>query len=130
MNQLNHLSTIIEAHIAELNQPGVASVRPGYKMADGWPTQQPAIVVITAQGAQVSGLPTQIDGIPVEVRTATDVEQLRLTQPETYRKIADRHVEFRDGAFPELDPKTEKAPGVAELEDLGIETLSTSIGPD
>ena len=94
-------------------------------MADGWPTQQPAIVVITAQGAQVSGLPTQIDGIPVEVRTATDVEQLRLTQPETYRKIADRHVEFRDGAFPELDPKTEKAPGVAELEDLGIETWST-----
>ncbi len=125
MNQLTNLSTIIEAHIVELKKPGVASVRPGYKMEDGWPTTQPAIVVIAAQGVPVSGLPTQIEGIPVEVRTASDVEQLRLKQPETYRKIADRRVEFRDGAFPELDPNTEKAPGVAELENLGIETMGT-----
>ena len=54
MNQLMNLSTIIEAHLDELKKPGIASVRPGYKMQDGWPTKQPAIVVITAQGAQVS----------------------------------------------------------------------------
>ena len=53
MNQLTNLSTIIEAHIVELKKPGVASVRPGYKMEDGWPTTQPAIVVLAAQGARI-----------------------------------------------------------------------------
>ena len=121
MNQLSNLTTIIEAHVAELNKPGVLSVRPGYKMQDGWPTTQPAIVVIMSQGAAPPVLPAQIEGTPLDIRTATDIEQLRSKQPETYAKLAAHRAEFRDGAFPELDPATEEAPGVAEASARGVE---------
>ena len=33
---------VISQHLADLNKPGVLSVRPGYQAAGGWLTRKPA----------------------------------------------------------------------------------------
>ena len=48
MNELSGLVPIIAAHAEELKVPGVASIRPGYQMENGWPTRKPAIVVVAS----------------------------------------------------------------------------------
>ena len=113
MNDLDRLMPIIEAHAAELKQPGVLTVRPGYRLDNGWPTKDPAIVVVTSPGADVRSLPDQIDGVKLDVRPATPVEQLRFEQPATYAKLATRHSELEAGAFPEVDPVGEAEPALA-----------------
>jgi len=114
MNELSHLVPIIQAHAEELKVPGVASIRPGYRMENGWPTKEPAIVVIASQQAGALALPAQVAGVKVEVRRATDVEQLRHEEPERYAKIASARRELATGAFPEVDPAAAPAaPAVA-----------------
>jgi PLD-like domain len=107
MNKLDHLLPIIRAHAAELKKPGVASIRPGYRMQQGWPTKEPAIVVIISQDAGDDSLPRTIQGIPVDVRRPTDVEELRFREPSTFSKLAAQRTEFRVGAFAEVDPVAE-----------------------
>ena len=81
MDQLKHVMAVIEARAGELKKPGVVSIRPGYKLRNGWPTKEPAAVVIVSQGAGPVTLPAEIDGIPVDVRTATNIEELRFRNP-------------------------------------------------
>ena len=111
INKLDSLLPIIRARAAELMRPGVLSIRPGYKMHQGWLTQDPAIVVTLSQGAGGVALPTIIQGISVDIRRATDVEELRFDQPDTFSKLAAHRAEFRDGAFEEI-----------KLDAAGVET--------
>jgi hypothetical protein len=115
MTQLNSLVPIIKAHLNELKQPGVLSIRPGYKLLNDWPTDQPAIVVVVSQQAGEVNLPQSIDGIPIDVRRASDVEELRFQDPDKYIAIAQQRGEFRGGAFPEIDPVS--GDGEASAED-------------
>ena len=71
MDQLEPLGPIIEQHAASLKQPGVISVRPGYKLENGWPSKQPAIVVTVSQQSSNVNLPSDVDGVSVDVRRAT-----------------------------------------------------------
>jgi len=119
MNELSQLVPIIEAHAQELKKPGVISIRPGYRMQEGWPTKEPAIVVVTSQDAAPVALPPELDGVKIEVRKATNIEQYRHTNPGMFAKLADQRPELRGGAFPEIDP-------VAE--DVEEETEETSEG--
>jgi hypothetical protein len=116
MNKLEYLLPIIRAHAADLKKPGVASIRPGYRLQQGWPTKEPAIVVIVSQDAGDVSLPSTIQGISVDVRRATDVEELRFREPSTFSKLAARRTEFRVGAFAEVDPvaEAEEAPAGAQ----------------
>jgi hypothetical protein len=109
MNELRGLEPIIAAHAEELKVPGVASIRPGYRMENGWLTRQPAIVVIAAQGAGELALPAEVEGVPVEVRRATRVEQLRHDEPVRYARLAAQRRELAPGAFPEVAPATPAA---------------------
>jgi phosphatidylserine/phosphatidylglycerophosphate/cardiolipin synthase-like enzyme len=109
MNELDNLLPIIEAHAQELKKPGVASIRPGYKLENGWPTKEPAIVVVISQDAGEVSLPSEIEGTKIDVRPATDVEELRYRQPDAYSKLAVRRPEFRSDAFQEVDPASEAA---------------------
>ena len=65
---------------------GVIDIRPGYRFKDGWITDEPAIVVVVRRKLPLERvpenerIPTQIQGIPVEVTSATPVVQL---QPES-----------------------------------------------
>jgi len=120
MNKLDKIMPIIDAHLQELKQPGVLSIRPGYKLQNDWPTDQPAIVVITSKDVGRLQLPQQIDGVPIDVRTATEVEQVRYQQPLRYAMLAAQHTELRADAFQEFDP-------VAEAE--GVEALA-AFAPD
>lgn len=107
MNKLEQLLPIIDAHLQELKLPGVLSIRPGYKLQNDWPTSQPAIVVITSKDAGPLQLPQQVDGVPVDVRPATEVEQVRFQQPQRYAMLAAQRTELRSDAFPEFDPVAE-----------------------
>lgn len=115
MNQLAHLQPLIEAHADELKQPGVVSIRPGYKMEDGLLTKEPAIVVTVKPGSAPQGIPATVGDVPVDVREADPAEELRFTDPAGYAKLASVRAEFRAGAFEEVDPvaeDAEAAPGV------------------
>src|SRR5438094_2717617 len=104
MDDLKRVVTVIEAHVSELKKPGVVSIRPGYKLVNGWPSKEPAAVVILSQTADTVALPAEIDGIPVDVRTATNIEELRFRSPAIFSRLAEQRPELRGGAFPEVDP--------------------------
>lgn len=110
MNKLDHLLPLIEANAGVLKKPGVVSVRPGYRIENDWPTTTPAIVVVLAQGAERPELPEEIDGVAVDVRTATPAEQLRSDDPARFAKIAARRPELTPNAFAEA-----AAPPIAPL---------------
>jgi phosphatidylserine/phosphatidylglycerophosphate/cardiolipin synthase-like enzyme len=113
MNKLDPLVPIINAHVAELKQPGVAFIRPGYKLENDWPTTEPAIVVVLSQNAPAPALPAEVDGIKVDVRRATAVEQMRHDEPVRFAKIAATRPEVKAGALPEIDPVAEDAEALA-----------------
>lgn len=86
------LENLITAHQTALRQPGVLSVRPGYEITNGWLTGRRAIVATVehklADPPTGQALPEQIDGVPVDVRQASPLKRLSLTNPETF---ADEH---------------------------------------
>jgi hypothetical protein len=79
------LSSVIDQHIGELSRPGVLSVRPGYKVTGNWLTDTPAIVVTvehkTAHLSPAQLLPTQVGGVPVDVRQASQEKRKELANP-------------------------------------------------
>src|SRR5690242_18273074 len=82
------LENLITAHQTELQQPGVLSVRPGYEITDGWLTGRRAIVATVteklADPPAGQALPEQIDGVPVDVRQASPLKRLSLTDPDAF----------------------------------------------
>jgi phosphatidylserine/phosphatidylglycerophosphate/cardiolipin synthase-like enzyme len=71
---------VIESRLDALALPGVLSARPGFRFRDGWITGERAIVVTLAPGADAaaSGLPAALDGVPIDVRTASDAKAAQL----------------------------------------------------
>jgi PLD-like domain len=120
--RLQNVSSVIERHVQDLKKEGVVSIRPGYKLENDWPSKEPAIVVIKSQGTVVS-IPHQIEGIKVDVRDATPVEQNRYEQPEKFAALAARRGELRGEAFPEIDPAVEATavPATVALEDIDLQ---------
>jgi len=51
MNPLDSIVPVLRQNAAQLLKPGILSIRPGYKLANGWPTKEPAIIAIKAQSA-------------------------------------------------------------------------------
>src|SRR5271167_4901154 len=80
-----HIDAVIQQNLAVLRKDGVLTVRPGYQMVGGWPTQKPAIVVTVRQksdavpAAQL--LPEMLGGYAVDVRQASSIETLRADDP-------------------------------------------------
>jgi phosphatidylserine/phosphatidylglycerophosphate/cardiolipin synthase-like enzyme len=104
MNQLSALTAIIQSYAEVLKKPGVISVRPGYRMENGWPTKEPAIVVVTSQTAGPVEFPPEVGGVKVDARRATAIEEYRYENPETFATLADKRPELKGGAFPGIDP--------------------------
>ena len=99
MQNLDQITSIIQSHFAELKQSGVIDLHPGYTLENDWPTSQPAIVAVVSKDAGAVHLPSQVDGIPVDVRQATPVEELAAQDPEGVARLAQSRPEFRGGAF-------------------------------
>jgi hypothetical protein len=82
------ISAVIDQNMAALDKPGVLSVRPGYKVTNDWLTSTRAIVVTVrhkvAHPAEDELLPSEVDGVPVDVRQASPAKALELEDPHTY----------------------------------------------
>jgi PLD-like domain len=104
MNTLDHLIPTIKRNLSKLNQPGVLFVRPGFHLENGWPTKKEAIVVVTSPTAGKLNLPSNIEGTPVEVRPATDLEQFSHDEPAQFSQLADHRAELRGSMLPEFSP--------------------------
>jgi phosphatidylserine/phosphatidylglycerophosphate/cardiolipin synthase-like enzyme len=104
MNTLDHLVPTIKRNLKQFNQPGVLFVRPGFSLHNGWPTKKEAIVVVTSPKAGKLNLPSNIEGTPVEVRPATDLEQFSQDEPAQFSQLADHRAELRASMLPEFSP--------------------------
>jgi hypothetical protein len=82
------IAKVIEENRDSLTKPGVLAVRPGYKMVGGWLTRKPAIVVTvetkTDDVPPEDRLPDGIAGYAVDVRQASALKTLQVTDPERY----------------------------------------------
>src|SRR6185437_5242143 len=107
---LDEVARLIPTHLDALQAQGVFSVRPGYLFRGGWITRQPAIVVTVDRNSKDLDLPAEIQGVPVDVRRATPLEQLRFEKPDVFARLAARRTELRGGAFPELNPAGSPTP--------------------
>src|SRR5712672_1928307 len=104
MNKLDHLIPKIKRSLKQFNKPGVLFVRPGFCVEKGWPTKEEAIVAVTSPGTRKVKLPSQIEGTPVEVRPATDLEKFSHDNPAQLSQIADHRPELRGSVLPEFSP--------------------------
>jgi hypothetical protein len=109
VNKLDYLIPKIKRNLAKFKKPGVLFVRPGYcTTKSGWLSTEAAIVAVTAAGKKPPKLPAKIEGTPVDVRQATQVEQFSHDQPEQFSRLADHRAEFRGTSLlPEFDPSTQ-----------------------
>ncbi|HTU97382.1 MAG TPA: phospholipase D-like domain-containing protein [Solirubrobacteraceae bacterium] len=83
-------SSVIAGHIAQLSKPGVLSLRPGYKVTGDWLTDTPAIVVTvehkTSELPPSQLLPTEVGGVPVDVRQASPRKRTELADPAAFAR--------------------------------------------
>lgn len=84
------LNAVIDRHLQALDKPGVLSVRPGFKVTNGWLTEQRAVVVTVrrkvARPAPGEALPTEVGGIPTDVRQASPRKREEIEDPEAYAR--------------------------------------------
>src|ERR1700720_3777320 len=105
MNKLDHLIPKIKRNLKQFKKPGVLFVRPGFCVEKGWPTKEEAIVAVTSRTAGKVKLPSKIEGTKVEVRPATDLEQLSHDHPNQFSQVADHRPELRSSnILPEFSP--------------------------
>jgi len=106
MNRLEKLIPKIKRNLKKFKKSGVLFVRPGYRTKKGWPTKQPAIVAVTSRSGAKPQLPAQVEGVPVESRPATELEQFSHDKPDLYSRLADHRAELRGTSLlPEFSPE-------------------------
>src|SRR3984893_16326672 len=95
---------VIERNLEALRKPGILAVRPGYRTEAGWPVGDPVVVALVGAKkgeAAAYGLPSQVGGVPVEVREASPLERLKATQPSVQAALKERtRVEQHTPDFP------------------------------
>jgi hypothetical protein len=87
----DEIAALIAANRAILGKPGVMLARPGWRLANGWLQPDRAIVVIVAADqfeAVRAALPTDIESVPLDIRTANPLQSLRHTNPGEYAALA------------------------------------------
>jgi len=128
MGVFAQIDQVIQQKFEMFKKPNVLTVRPGYKIKDGWITKQPAIVVTVDQKQSDinprDAVPTKVGGYPTDVRPATAMQRLRYTNLPLYATIAaTARPEFAQPEFPlerdihtgELLQKAAPAALVAEM---------------
>src|SRR5262249_44554736 len=84
------IDKIIVRNIKLFQKPGVTSVRPGFKATNGKLTHEPAIVVCVVEKKRTVPpkdlLPTEVEGVKVDVRQVSWCESLRTTDPPQFAR--------------------------------------------
>ena len=112
MSEFIQIDKVIKANLAQFKKPGALSVRPGYKIRNGWITKQPSIVVTvqkkTANISPQDAVPSNVGGYATDVREATTIQKLRFTAPERHAAlVAMARPEYLQPEFPlERDAQT------------------------
>lgn len=71
---------------------GVVNIRSGYQYRDGWITRDRAVIVATT--SEVTGIPDQVFGVPVEVVAASPWDLLEVVpQAEGLERVPETHYE-------------------------------------
>ncbi len=128
MSTFEDLDKVIQANLPQFRKPGALTVRPGYKICDGWITNEPAIVVtVREKKAKVSpaeAIPAQVGGAATDVREATTIQKLRFDNPQQHGNVvATARPEYNQPEFDfERDAQTgqplkatQPAPVVAQM---------------
>jgi len=91
MSDFEQIDKTIQSNLNAFKKPGALTVRPGYKIKDGWITKQPAIVVTvqrkTANVAPQELIPANVGGYPTDVREATTIQKLRQAAPQRHAAL-------------------------------------------
>jgi hypothetical protein len=82
------LNAIIDRNLQAFDKPGVLSIRPGFKVTKDWLTNKHSIVATVrkkvASLPEGEMLPSEIEGVPVDVRQASTEKREEIEKPEAY----------------------------------------------
>lgn len=112
MTTFERIDKTIQTNLHHFKKPGVLTIRPGYKIKNGWITKKPAIVVTVARKrASVppkNAIPKTVGGYATDVRQATTIQKLRHKDPQMHTVLlATQRPEYRQPEFPlERDAQT------------------------
>jgi hypothetical protein len=88
---MSNIQSVLQANLADLRKPGVLSVRPGYRLdKNNWPTREHVAVVTVDPAtfaAATAGLPAQLEGLPVDVRPADQMQRIGQEQPALFAQM-------------------------------------------
>ena len=91
VDDFDRVAATMNAHLHDLSKPHVLAARPGYVLGpDGYPSRTPAIVVTVATGFEraSASLPASLGGIPIDVRVATEAQELQIRHPKRFAELA------------------------------------------
>jgi PLD-like domain len=84
----HEIDAIIGRNLDAFDKPGVLSVRPGYEVTNDWLTGKEAIVATVrrkiAAPPAAEQLPSEVEGVPVDVRQASEVKREEIEDPAAY----------------------------------------------
>jgi hypothetical protein len=112
MDTFADIDNVIRTNLQTFKKPGALTVRPGYKIAAGWITKTPAIVVTVDRKrlavAAADMIPSKIGIYPTDVREATQLQKLSHANASMYATVvATARPEFAQPHFPlERDAQT------------------------
>ncbi len=105
MKEQHSIDQTIQANLQQFKKIGALTVRPGYKITNGWITRKPSIVVtVRVKRAKVSAkqmIPPKIGRYQTDVREATSWQKLRHEDPAQYGSLlAFDRPEYAQPEFP------------------------------
>jgi hypothetical protein len=94
----------IQDHLDVFKKPGALTVRPGYKIKNGWITNRPAIIVtVRKKRARVSAkdaIPARVGRFATDVREASRWQKIRRSDPQEFAALMTFHrPEFAQPVF-------------------------------
>jgi hypothetical protein len=98
------IDKVIQDNLDAFKKPGVLTVRPGYKIKNGWITNRPAIVVtVRKKRARLSAkdaIPARIGRFATDVREASTWQKIRRSDPQEFAALMTfQRPEFDQPAF-------------------------------
>jgi hypothetical protein len=91
MDTFADIDNVIRTNLQTFKKPGALTVRPGYKIAAGWITKTPAIVVTVDRKrlavAAADMIPSKVGIYPTDVREATQLQKLCHANASMYATV-------------------------------------------
>jgi hypothetical protein len=142
-SRFDQVAAIIRSRGRELRGlPGVVDVRPGIRFRGGWPTGEPAVVVVVERKRKdvptAERLPVEIDGVPLDVSEVTPLQQLRQEDPQLAERLLPEGPVLVPGEVPAVEATAEvralgayQPPPGARLDEVtDAMTVTCHVSPD